>query len=139
MDAPFRSRRRRRGHFLLRGKNNRVFVFGNNYFLLDERAKNTRQKKYKRQTDARQRISLPSLLPPLLRIMPSVASFCVKKEEVQHAQANDTIKRCVERLVSKGSIILSLFCLIFFWTRTTACVLDTTDVIVVCCLCIRPE
>jgi len=27
----------------------------------------------------------------------------------------------------------------FFWTRTTACVLDTTDVIVVCCLCIRPE
>lgn len=50
----------------------------------------------------------------LLRIMPSVASFCVKKEEVQHAQANDTIKRCVERLVSKGSNNLFSLLLVFF-------------------------
>ncbi|CAL6307545.1 unnamed protein product [Bathycoccus prasinos] len=36
--------------------------------------------------------------------MPSVASFAVKKDDVVHAQANDTIKRCVEMLVMKGGI-----------------------------------
>ena len=38
----------------------------------------------------------------------------MKKEEVQHAQANDTIKRCVERLVSKGSNNLFSLLLVFF-------------------------
>ena len=38
----------------------------------------------------------------------------MKKEEVQHAQANDTIKRCVERLVSKGSNNLISLLLDFF-------------------------
>ena len=35
--------------------------------------------------------------------MPSVASFCVQKNEVCAAQANDTIKKCVEMLVMKGT------------------------------------
>lgn len=38
-------------------------------------------------------------------IMPSVASFAVKKDDVVHAQANDTIKRCVEMLVMKGGLL----------------------------------
>lgn len=38
-------------------------------------------------------------------IMPSVASFAVKKDDVVHAQANDTIKRCVEMLVMKGGFV----------------------------------
>jgi hypothetical protein len=37
--------------------------------------------------------------------MPSVASFAVKKDDVVHAQANDTIKRCVEMLVMKGGLL----------------------------------
>ena len=41
----------------------------------------------------------------LLIIMPSVASFAVKKDDVVHAQANDTIKRCVEMLVIKGGFV----------------------------------
>ena len=44
----------------------------------------------------------------LLIIMPSVASFAVKKDDVAHAQANDTIKRCVEMLVVKGGFVTLL-------------------------------
>ena len=40
--------------------------------------------------------------------MPSVASFAVKKDDVVHAQANDTIKRCVEMLVMKGGFVTPL-------------------------------
>ena len=47
--------------------------------------------------------------------MPSVASFCVQKNEVCAAQANDTIKKCVEMLVMKGTRArVYLSCVLFF-------------------------
>jgi len=47
--------------------------------------------------------------------MPSVASFCVQKNEVCAAQANDTIKKCVEMLVMKGTRArVYLSCVFFF-------------------------
>ncbi len=54
--------------------------------------------------------------------MPSVASFAVKKDDVVHAQANDTIKRCVEMLVVKGGLLnikSYLKCVLCFvsWTQ----------------------
>ena len=120
----------------------RVFLFGKKNINRTLTSKNTRRHKITR--DRRRLIKVYYHYHhhhQLLRIMPSVASFCVKKEEVQHAQANDTIKRCVERLVSKGSNNLFSLLLVFFWTRTTACVLDTNrcTYVVVCCLCIRRE
>ena len=62
--------------------------------------------------------------------MPSVASFCVQKNEVCAAQANDTIKKCVEMLVMKGTrarACISPVC--FFFVSTSLSLSSPRDTI----------
>ena len=77
------------------GEQNKVGVnkkYTNERFFFDHKKKDTHT-----NTHTRARF--------LQIIMPSVASFAVKKDDVVHAQANDTIKRCVEMLVMKGGFV----------------------------------
>lgn len=59
--------------------------------------------------------------------MPSVASFCVQKNEVCAAQANDTIKKCVEMLVMKGTRARAYLSCVFFLSQSLSLSLFLRD------------